>query len=114
MSAVPVEPNISTASFPQRNVVHDADGQSAPSVCPDLPVLLGMLLTSGFRVKYSDKGDRGGASGGCRAIIICKRSGTRVVMDGEGPCTCPPEETLNRYLHPGGAGQVSAMGVRML
>ncbi|XP_034249169.1 mucin-3A-like [Thrips palmi] len=87
------------------NAVPDVDVPSTPSA-PDLPILVGMLLSAGFDVKYSDKGERGGSSAGCRAIIICQRSGTRVVMQGEGPCTCPSEEALNNHLHPPGrAGQ---------
>lgn len=92
--------------------VSDADAPGAGSAsstpgpgCPDLPVLAGLLLKSGFRVSFSDKGERGGSSDGCRAIFICKRSGTRVVMDGDGPCTCPSDAVLHKHLHSGSTGQ---------
>lgn len=73
--------------------VGDAAGTS-----PDVPVLLQLLHASGFLVKYSDKSDWGGTTHGCRVIVMCKRSGTRVVLDGEGPCTCPSESGMGQLL----------------
>lgn len=77
-----------------------------------MPVLLALLRAAGFTVKFSDKSEFGGVSNGCRAIILCKRSGTRVVLDGEGACTCPSEEEMKHYLDTGVSAEATLFGWR--